>query len=100
MLHDDEVHTFGKRQIVNRANVWVVERRGELGFSFKASEVYFIRRQLRRQNFDDNGSFERGVDRLVNCALPALAELGNDAIVKELLPNHKEEQCCQRSMDE
>src|SRR5262249_8013403 len=92
-LHDDKVDTISKRQIVNCANVWMIQRRGELCFSFEASKIYFIRSQLRWQNLDDDGSFEFCVDCFVNCTLPAGAELGNDAIVKKRLPDHKEERC-------
>src|SRR5215208_5201534 len=82
-LHGDEMNALYFVQIVDGADVWMVQRRGEARFAFKSLEVCFFRAKLRRYYLDDDRVAQLEVGSFVDRALPAHAELVRDAIVAE-----------------
>ena len=87
-LHRDEVNTVNFVEIVNGADVWMVQRRRELCFSFKSFEIGFFRAEFRRDDFDYNRAIEFCIRGFVNRALPAHTELVGDAKVAERFAYH------------
>src|SRR5687768_12712723 len=75
-------------EIEDSADVWMVQRRGETGFSFEAFEVGFLRAEFGRNDFDNNGAAQFVIDGFVDRSLTAHAELFHDAIVAKGLAYH------------
>src|SRR5205085_4213285 len=65
VLHGDEEHTVRLVEIVDGADVRMVERRGEHRFALEAFEVHLFAGQLRRQHFDDDRAAELRVDGFI-----------------------------------
>src|SRR5262245_10407489 len=59
VLHRDELNVIDFMQTEDRADVWMIERRGELGFTFKTDEVGSAVSEIGRENFYDCGPIER-----------------------------------------
>ena len=70
------------------ADVWMVQRRRELGFAFEPSQVGSTVGQIRRQHLDARGAIECRVENLVNGALATFADFFDDTIMEEELPDH------------
>src|SRR5437868_916857 len=87
-LHRDVVNAFNLVEIEDGADIRVVQRRGKPRLTFESFEICFFRAEFRWNYFDDNGTAEFGIGRLVNRSLPAHAELVGDAIVAEGLTYH------------
>src|SRR6185436_17289497 len=87
-LHRDEVNAVDLIEIVDGADVWMVQRRRELRFSFEALEIGLFRAEFRRDDFDYNRAIEFRVRGFVNRALPANAELVGDAKVANRFTDH------------
>jgi len=68
--------------VVNRADIGVVQGRGRLGFALETAESLVISGNLFRQEFEGNKTMEPGVFRLVDHTHPAAAQLLNDAVVR------------------
>src|SRR6185503_15890043 len=83
-LHRDEVNAVDFIEVVDRADVRMVQRRRELRFSFKSFEISLFGAELRRDDFDYNRTIEFGIGGFVNRALPAHPELVGDAKVAEV----------------
>ena len=70
--------------VVQRANVRMVQRRDALGLPFKPFAKLRIERQHRRQHLDRDGALEPGVARFVDLAHAARADRLNDFVRTEL----------------
>src|SRR6185369_14772935 len=88
-LHRDKLNVADFVQTEDRANVWMIQRRGELGFAFETNEVGSAVNEIRRDDFYDRGPVERRIDDLVNSSLSTLADLFDDTIMEEELPEHR-----------
>jgi hypothetical protein len=77
-------------EIVNCANIWVIELRAELGFAFETLEVCGLLRELRREDLYDNGAVELSVEGLVNRTLTTGTDLFQYFVLVDLRTDHKE----------
>ena len=77
-------------KIVDRADVRVIELRAELSLAFEAFEVGRFLGKLGREDLDDDGPVELGVESLVNRPLAARADLFEDLVLVNLRTNHKD----------
>src|SRR6185369_9803254 len=59
VLHRDELNVTDFMQTEDRADVWVIQRRSELCFTFKTNEIGSAVSEIRREDFDDRGPIER-----------------------------------------
>src|SRR5689334_5603078 len=87
-LHGDEMNAVNFIEIEDRADVWVIQRRGEPCFAFETFEVSFLCAEFRRYDFDHNRASKLVVGGFVNRALPANTELVCDLIVAKRLADH------------
>ena len=87
-LHGDERLITVLADVVNRADVGVVERRGRLRFAPETFECLRVPGYVVRQELQGNETAELGVLGLVNDAHPAAAELLDDAVVRDGLADH------------
>src|SRR6185369_9693989 len=53
VLHRDELNVADFMKTEDRADVWVIERRRQLGFAFKTNEVGSTVSEIRREDFDN-----------------------------------------------
>src|SRR6185369_9509917 len=88
-LHRDKLNVADFMQTEDRADVWVIQRRRELGFAFETNEVGSAVSEIRRDDFYDRGPVERRIDDLVNSTLSAFTDLFDDTIMEEELPEHR-----------
>src|SRR5688572_23970582 len=89
VLHGDEVNAADFVQVENGANVGMIQRGSQLGFSLKAFEVGLFDGQLGRQDFDDHGPAQFGIDGFVNSSLAAFANLFQDLVTTERSADHE-----------
>ncbi len=89
VLHRNEVQTFGFVEIEDRADVRMIERRREPCFPGKTFQVGVFDGQFRRQDFDHDGAAQLVVGGFINRALSAGAELLENLVIAESLPDHE-----------
>jgi len=89
ILHRDELNIADFMQTEDRADVWMIERRRELGFTLETDEIGSAVSQIRWKDFDDCGPIERRIDDFINSALSAFTDFFDDAIMEEKLPEHR-----------
>src|SRR4030095_14731119 len=70
--------------LVNRENVRMIQARSCLRFLNESLETMLIRREGLGQNLDRNGAIKFSILRPIPLAHPAFADLGNNAIVREI----------------
>src|SRR5712692_9495030 len=87
-LHDDEGPAFIFADVVDGADVGVVEGGGGARFALEALERLAIARKLLGQKLQGDAAAEARVFGLVNHAHAAAPELLNDAIVGNGLADH------------
>jgi hypothetical protein len=87
-LHHDEMLALVLADVVDGADVRVVERGGGAGFALKPLDGLWIAGQLRWQKLQRDASAEANVFRLINHTHPAAAKLVDDAIVGDGLADH------------
>src|SRR5512136_2438210 len=75
--------------VVDGADVWVIERRGGLGLSLEALQRLAVPRQRVGQKLQGDRAFEPGVLRPVNHAHPAFAKFLQDPVVTDRCPDHR-----------
>src|SRR6185369_3484019 len=95
-LHRNKLNVADFMQTEDRADVWMIERRRELGFTFETDEVRSAVSEIRRNDFNDCGPIERGIEDLVNSTLSTFTNLFDDTIMEEELPEHRERGSNQR----
>ena len=88
VLHRDEVNAVDLVEIEDRADVWMIEGRGETGFAFETFEVGFLGGEFCGKDFDDNGSTQFRINGFIDRALSALTELLEDLVIPQGRANH------------
>ena len=88
-LHDEERQIAMPPDVVERADVRVVQRRGRPGLTLEPFERRRIGRELRRQKFDRDLTAEPRVLGAINDTHPALPDLVEDAVVRDGLADHR-----------
>jgi hypothetical protein len=82
VLQADEVLAIGFIDVINRANVGMVQSRGGLGLALGAFQSLPVPRQFLRQKLQCNGTLEPSVFRLVDHSHPATTQLLQDSIMR------------------
>jgi hypothetical protein len=88
ILHDDEGLAFMLADLVNRADVRVVQHRGGARFAFETFESLRVQGEAVGQELERYKAAELGVLGLVDHAHPSAAELFQNAVVCDRLANH------------
>ena len=86
-LHADERFAIFLAEVVNRADIGVVKRRGGLCFALKSAQNHGIAGHVVRQKFQRDKAVQASVFGLVDNTHSAAAELFRDAVVRKGLPN-------------
>ncbi len=76
-LHDQEPDRFGNRRVadvIQRADVGMIERRNGACFELEALAQFRIGRQLTRQHFDRDQAIEAGIPGAIDFTHPTRAE--------------------------
>ena len=89
ILHGDERASVLLADVVDRADVWMVERRCGPGFALKAAQGLGITRQIFGDELERNGTVKPRIFGFVHHAHPAAAELLDDAVVRERLTDQR-----------
>ena len=87
-LHDDESFTTLLADVVNRADVRVVQSRGRLRFAPKACQGLGIAGDFFRQELECHEAMQTSVFGLINYTHPATAQTFDDAVVRDTLAKH------------
>ncbi len=87
-FHDDIGFAIFFADIVNRADVGMIERAGGFGFALEALERLRVVRHIIRQKFQRNGAIQARVLSLVHHAHAAATEFFDDAIVRDCAADH------------
>jgi hypothetical protein len=80
-FHGDEGLAILLADVVNRANVGMVQRGGGLGFALESREGLRVAGDVLRQKFQRNEALEARVFGLVNDTHTSAAKLFDDAVV-------------------
>lgn len=78
--------------VVNGADVWMVERRGSLRFTLESFQGLPVLREVLRQELQGDGTLELRVLGLIDDTHAAATELLHDAIVGKGPANHARNQ--------
>src|ERR1700693_6613367 len=89
--HGDESLAVLFANVVNRADVGMVECRCSLGFTLKAAERLRIAGHFVGQEFQTHKTMQASVLGLVNHPPPADTELFDNAVVRNCLVDHRRE---------
>jgi hypothetical protein len=90
-LHDDErLLLRGFADVINRADVGMVQRGDRPGFALKTLACQVGAGEPRRQHLDGDLAVEAGVAGAVDLAHPTFAKLGKDLVWTDRLPDHKQ----------
>ena len=87
-FHGQEPLTVDVIDLVDRADVRVVQRRGGARLALKAFQCDTVLRDLRRQELQRDITVESGVVGAIHHTHPPRADLRDDAIVRDDLANH------------
>ena len=85
-FHGDETASAIFRDFVDGADVWMIERRGCLGFALEAAECLRVFGYVVGQEFESDEPAELYIFGLVNHAHTAATELFDNAVVRDGLP--------------
>jgi hypothetical protein len=88
-LHGDEGFALLAADVVNGANVGVVQRGCSLGLEQKTGKRLGISGNLLGQEFEGDEAMQARVFRLVDHAHPAAPELLDDAVMRDGSPDHR-----------
>jgi hypothetical protein len=83
MLHDEEMDPVLMPDVVERADVGIVQRGDRAGFAVESFAPDGIACVILAEDFDRDGPIEAGVERLIDIAHAALAERRGDLIGAE-----------------
>ena len=86
--HGEECLSLGLVDLVNRADVGVVELCRRFGFALETLPALFVAQQMRRQEFERHGPIEFRIFGLVNNTHPTFAELLGDLVVRDGRADH------------
>jgi hypothetical protein len=87
ILHGDEGFSGFLTNIINRANVRVIQCRRSFGLTLEPFQGTRIMRQIVRQEFQCDWTIKPRVFGLIDHTHPPTAQLVDDAVVGELKPN-------------
>ena len=87
-LHGDEALALVLANLVDGANVGMVEGGGGAGFAAEAFECLRILRHVVGKKLESDKSTQRSVFGLVHHTHPATAQLLDDAVVRDGLSDH------------
>ncbi len=93
-LHDDEGLAVGLADIVQRADVGMIERRDCAGLALKALQSDAVAGHLLRDKFERHHAPQPRVFGPIDDAHAALAERGQNAVVGDRLSDHLQEDTC------
>ncbi len=88
-LHHEEPLAVVLADVEERADVGVVQRRGDACLALEAFDRLRIARQLRREEFDGNLPAEPRVLGAIDHSHAAAAEFFDDAVVRDGLADHR-----------
>ena len=80
VLHDEELEAVLLPDVVERADVRMVEPRDGAGLALEALAPIGLRRRVRRQDLDRDRAADAGVDRAVDVAHAPTAEQDADFV--------------------
>ena len=89
-LHGDEGLAVVLADVVDRADVRMVQGGRRLGFALKTGERLRVAGNFFREEFQGDETMQAGVFGFVNHAHAAAAEFFHDAVVRNGLVNHRE----------
>src|SRR5208282_3495449 len=95
IFHDQEVAAILRTNVVERADIRMLERRNSFCFALHALSQFRVRGKMRRQNLDSNNSVEARVLGAVDFAHPARAQRRLNFIWTELRARGKSHRCWQ-----
>jgi hypothetical protein len=87
-FHDQGGEVWGLLEAVDRPDVRMVEGRERFGFTLKARKAIRIAGHRCRQHLDRRRPLQIAVDRAIDLAHSAFAELGDDGIRPDCLADH------------
>ena len=87
-FHGDEVLAFFFADVVDRADIGMVQRRGGAGFAAKAFERLGIASEVVRKEFEGDVAAEADVFGFINHAHSATAEFFQDAVMADGFADH------------
>jgi len=87
-LHRDERLTILFADVMNRANVRVVQCRCSLGFALKTGESLRVTGNFFRQEFEGDEAMQPRILGLIHNAHSPATELFNNAVVRDGLADH------------
>ena len=80
VLHDEEVDATLAADVVERADVRMVQTGNRTGFPLEALAGVWVAGHIRRQDFDRNGAVEASVSRLVDLSHPTCTNGREDLV--------------------
>jgi hypothetical protein len=89
LLHDDERMAVVILDVMNDADVGVIQLRGGAGFALETLQSLVVFDEGVRKELEGNAAAEAGVFGLVNDSHTAAPQLAYDAVVGDSLANHK-----------
>ena len=87
-LHDDEGMAILLPNLMNRADIWMIERRGGLRLALEPRQSLSVFDDVIGQEFQGDKAVEGYILGLVDHAHPAPAKLLDDAVVRNRLADH------------
>jgi hypothetical protein len=88
ILHDDERLIVLLINLMDRANVRMIQRGSRLCFALKASKSLCVFGYIIRQELESYEAMQLYILGFVNHTHPAIAQLLDDAVVRKGLPDH------------
>ena len=88
ILHRDEARPVGLTNLVNRADVWMVERRSGAGLPAEALKRRRVFGNIVGKKLQSHEAAEREVFGFVHHTHPSAAKLLDDTVVRDGLINH------------
>src|SRR5579864_8282275 len=87
-FHGDERLAVFFSDVVNCADIWVVESRGSLGLTAEAGQILRVFGDIVRQEFQGHEAAEPRVLGFIHYSHATTAKLLDDAIVRDALSDH------------
>ena len=84
-LHHDKMQAIKFGQIMNCADVGMIQGRGQLGLALKAFAINLVNRKLGRKQLEGYGAVEFGIEGLIDRALAALAKFSENFVLPDAL---------------
>src|SRR5262249_16123039 len=73
--------------LVDRADIWMAERRCRTGFTAETLKSLWILRYIIGQKLEGHSAAKAGIFRLINHPHAATAQFGSNAVMRHNLPN-------------